>query len=257
MQRSKRGQRSVAASEYGTGWDVPGVQGTSRLSPTSTSARSVRSGSGTSSAGGFREAPADVGIFRSELGWREFCWHLLYSNPELATRNFRPEFDRFEWQALTGEELSTWQQGRTGSGADASPYSRIFNPVTQSKTFAADGRYLREFVPELAALDGKAIHEPWKQSDGAGLPAAGGAPRSAGPSPGDLPEAQGRLRGATRRQRATQGDPGGQRLTFPISEAMGRRKMGRARNQAATMTATEATNTQNPNQPASSLTPYM
>jgi deoxyribodipyrimidine photo-lyase len=49
-----------------------------------------------------------------------------------------------------------------GSGADASPYYRIFNPVTQSRKFDAGGRYLREFVPELADLDNKSIHEPWK-----------------------------------------------------------------------------------------------
>ena len=49
-----------------------------------------------------------------------------------------------------------------GSGADASPYYRIFNPVTQSKKFDAAGNYLRHYIPELADLDGKAIHEPWK-----------------------------------------------------------------------------------------------
>ncbi|MFP5312684.1 MAG: cryptochrome/photolyase family protein [Actinomycetes bacterium] len=48
-----------------------------------------------------------------------------------------------------------------GSGADASPYYRIFNPVTQSRKFDAGGAYLRAFVPELRSLQGKAIHEPW------------------------------------------------------------------------------------------------
>jgi deoxyribodipyrimidine photo-lyase len=43
--------------------------------------------------------------------------------------------------------------------------------VTQSKKFDADGRYLREFIPELAHLDRKAIHEPWKQPDVPGYPA--------------------------------------------------------------------------------------
>jgi deoxyribodipyrimidine photo-lyase len=57
-----------------------------------------------------------------------------------------------------------------GSGADASPYYRIFNPVTQSKKFDSAGRYLRRFVPELADLDGKAIHEPWKAGDVPGYP---------------------------------------------------------------------------------------
>ncbi len=58
-----------------------------------------------------------------------------------------------------------------GSGADASPYFRIFNPVTQSKKFDAEGRYLRAFLPELAQMDRKAIHEPWKHPDGQGYPA--------------------------------------------------------------------------------------
>ncbi|TQJ33130.1 cryptochrome/photolyase family protein [Arthrobacter sp. SLBN-122] len=216
------------AGEYGTGRNLPGTEGTSRLSP------HLRFGE----VSPFRvwhgirrrypqKVPADVGIFRSELGWREFCWQLLYNNPELATRNYRPEFDRFAWQQPGRSELEAWQQGRTGyplidagmrqlwqtgwmhnrvrmaaasflvknlltdwrvgeewfwdtlvdadaasnpanwqwvagSGADASPYYRIFNPVTQSKKFDAVGRYLREFVPELAGLDNKSIHEPWK-----------------------------------------------------------------------------------------------
>lgn len=222
--------------DYGTGRDVPGVEGTSRLSP------HLRFGEispftvwhGLRSRFPRQEGP-DVGIFRSELGWREFCWQLLYVNPQLATRNYRPEFDRFEWQHLTEAELASWQQGRTGyplvdagmrqlwktgwmhnrvrmaaasflvknlladwrlgeewfwdtlvdadaasnpanwqwvagSGADASPYFRIFNPVTQSKKFDAEGRYLREFIPELQHLDRKAIHEPWKLPETSGYP---------------------------------------------------------------------------------------
>jgi deoxyribodipyrimidine photo-lyase len=219
--------------EYGTGRDLPGVEGTSRLSP------HLRFGE----ISPFRvwqalrqhfprNAPADVGIFRSELGWREFCWHLLYENPGLATDNYRREFDRFAWQTPSDAELTAWQQGRTGyplvdagmrqlwqtgwmhnrvrmaaasflvknlladwrlgeawfwdtlvdadaasnpanwqwvagSGADASPYFRIFNPVTQSKKFDSRGRYLRTFIPELADLDDKTIHEPWKDSTAA------------------------------------------------------------------------------------------
>ena len=224
------------AEDYGTGRNVPGVEGTSRLSP------HLRFGE-VSPFRVWREirrmfphkVPADVGIFRSELGWREFCWHLLYTNPELATRNYRAEFDRFEWQSLNRSELRAWQQGRTGypfvdagmrqlwqtgwmhnrvrmaaasflvknlladwrigeewfwdtlvdadpasnpanwqwvagSGADASPYYRIFNPVTQSKKFDSAGHYLRRFIPELADLDAKAIHEPWKAGDAPGYP---------------------------------------------------------------------------------------
>jgi deoxyribodipyrimidine photo-lyase len=48
-----------------------------------------------------------------------------------------------------------------GTGTDAAPYFRVFNPVSQSKKFDPDGDYIRRWVPELADLDGAAIHEPW------------------------------------------------------------------------------------------------
>ena len=48
-----------------------------------------------------------------------------------------------------------------GSGTDASPYFRIFNPITQGLRFDPDGDYVRKYVPELRALPGKAVHEPW------------------------------------------------------------------------------------------------
>ncbi len=47
-----------------------------------------------------------------------------------------------------------------GTGPDAAPYFRIFNPTTQSEKFDPDGAYIRRWVPELAALDDKAIHDP-------------------------------------------------------------------------------------------------
>lgn len=51
--------------------------------------------------------------FLSELGWREFSYHLLYHFPELPTEPFRPEFNRFEWDNNL-EDLKKWQQGKTG-----------------------------------------------------------------------------------------------------------------------------------------------
>ncbi len=48
-----------------------------------------------------------------------------------------------------------------GSGTDAQPYFRIFNPVTQAGNFDSDGAYVRRWVPELAALQTPAIHAPW------------------------------------------------------------------------------------------------
>lgn len=51
-----------------------------------------------------------------------------------------------------------------GSGIDAAPYFRIFNPIIQSKNFDPDGLYIRKWVPELSKLPSKNIHEPWKAS---------------------------------------------------------------------------------------------
>ena len=48
-----------------------------------------------------------------------------------------------------------------GTGLDAAPYFRIFNPMTQSQKFDGDGEYIRKYVPEIAALDNKWIHTPW------------------------------------------------------------------------------------------------
>ena len=59
-----------------------------------------------------------------------------------------------------------------GCGTDAAPYFRIFNPMTQSAKFDGDGDYSRRWVPELAAVPIKHLHEPWSSPDGvpAGYP---------------------------------------------------------------------------------------
>ncbi|WP_207233894.1 cryptochrome/photolyase family protein [Janibacter limosus] len=54
-----------------------------------------------------------------------------------------------------------------GTGTDASPYFRVFNPITQGERFDPDGAYVRRWVPELAHLPGKAAHTPWTHPDGA------------------------------------------------------------------------------------------
>ncbi|RKS68559.1 deoxyribodipyrimidine photo-lyase [Motilibacter peucedani] len=48
-----------------------------------------------------------------------------------------------------------------GTGTDAAPYFRVFNPVTQGKQYDPDGDYVRRYVPELRGVPGKAVHEPW------------------------------------------------------------------------------------------------
>lgn len=161
-----------------------------------------------------------------EIGWREFCHHLLFHFPKILTQPLRPEFETFPWRDDEAG-LRTWQKGQTGypivdaamrelwqtgfmpnrarmivasfivkhllipwkhgadwfldtlvdadlannqtnwqwvagSGADAAPYFRIFNPVLQGRKFDPHGDYVRKWVPELAQLSGSDIHAPWE-----------------------------------------------------------------------------------------------
>ena len=68
------------------------------------------------------------------------------------------------WDTLVDADpasnAASWQWV-AGSGADAAPYFRIFNPVLQGEKFDPDGAYVRRFVPELAKMPDKFIHRPW------------------------------------------------------------------------------------------------
>ncbi|MCI9858565.1 cryptochrome/photolyase family protein [Microbacterium proteolyticum] len=162
---------------------------------------------------GSGEHAKSAGGFLSELVWREFAWHVTYHSPDIATANWRRNFDAFPWPELNRAHLETWQQGKTGvavvdagmrqlwhtgvmhnrvrmvtasfliknllidwrhgeqwfwdclvdadaasnpfnwqwvagSGADAAPYFRVFNPETQRKKFDSHDRYVREWAPE-------------------------------------------------------------------------------------------------------------
>ncbi len=173
-----------------------------------------------------RAAPADVEKLLAELGWREFCYHLLNQCPALATANFNRRFDAFPWRR-DETALTAWQRGRTGyplvdagmrqlwatgwmhnrvrmvtasflikhllidwrageqwfwdtlvdadvasnpanwqwvagSGADAAPYFRIFNPVLQGEKFDPSGDYVRRYVPALGGLGADAIQAPFR-----------------------------------------------------------------------------------------------
>ena len=71
-------------------------------------------------------------------------------------RYFAEKLNDFDLAANNGG----WQWAAS-TGCDAQPYFRIFNPVTQSERFDAEGRFIRRYVPELAAVPGKSIHAPW------------------------------------------------------------------------------------------------
>ena len=58
-------------------------------------------------------------------------------------------------------------QWTAGTGTDAAPYFRVFNPSSQSEKFDADGEYVRRWVPELADVTGNDIHAPWAAKSGA------------------------------------------------------------------------------------------
>ncbi len=78
------------------------------------------------------------------VDWRRGeAWFALHLNDfDLAANN-----GGWQWAASTG--------------CDAQPWFRIFNPITQSEKFDADGKFIRRYVPELAGLDGRSIHAPW------------------------------------------------------------------------------------------------
>jgi len=171
-----------------------------------------------------RRSDDEVAKFLSELGWREFSYHLLHHFPSIPEAAFKDQFADFPWLG-NKEHLKAWQRGRTGypivdagmrqlwqtgymhnrvrmvvasfltkhlllpwqagedwfwdtlvdadlasnacswqwvagSGADAAPYFRIFNPTAQGEKFDKKGEYVRHWVPEIAALPDKYLHEP-------------------------------------------------------------------------------------------------
>jgi deoxyribodipyrimidine photo-lyase len=74
------------------------------------------------------------------------------------------EGERWFWDTLVDADAASnpanWQWV-AGSGADAAPYFRVFNPVLQGEKFDPHGGYVRRFVPELKGLPDKYVHKPW------------------------------------------------------------------------------------------------
>ena len=79
------------------------------------------------------------------IDWR---WGERYFEQRLADADLAQNNGGWQWAASTG--------------TDAAPYFRIFNPVTQSKTFDPDGTFLRRMVPELARVPSAYVHAPWQ-----------------------------------------------------------------------------------------------
>src|SRR6185437_13704370 len=74
--------------------------------------------------------------------------------------------ERYFMQQLVDGDMAAnnggWQWS-AGTGTDAAPYFRIFNPVSQAKKCDPTGEFVRKWVPELAAFEGDSIHEPWNE----------------------------------------------------------------------------------------------
>lgn len=216
-------------SGYSTGRDRPDQDNVSRLSPHihfgEISPRQIWAKT-MRYVDDHPEVQKDAEKFLSEIGWREFAYHLLYHFPTLPERNWKPAFDAYPWVKNTNH-LAAWQRGQTGypivdagmrelwatgymhnrvrmvaasflikhlrldwrlgeawfwdtlvdadlannaaswqwvagSGADAAPYFRIFNPMTQGRKFDPDGLYVRQWCPELAQLPNKFVHAPFE-----------------------------------------------------------------------------------------------
>lgn len=101
----------------------------------------------------------------------------MHNRARMIVASFLVKDLHFEWQigARYFEERLTdfdpasnshgWQW-TAGCGTDASPYYRVFNPVTQGEKFDPNGDYVRRFVPELSHIAGSQVHQPWELIDG-------------------------------------------------------------------------------------------
>ncbi len=90
-------------------------------------------------------------------------------------------FDRWLVDGDVANNISQWQWV-AGTGTDSRP-NRMFNPVTQSRRYDPDGDYIRRHVPELAGLDGDAVHAPWSSGGTADVASDGDGAAAGYPAP--------------------------------------------------------------------------
>ncbi len=132
----------------------------------------------------WRVAPKDLATWQSgktgypfiDAGLREL-WQtgFMHNRVRMVVASFLVKHLRIHWRegeswfwntlvdADAANNAAGWQWV-AGSGADAAPYFRIFNPITQGQKFDPNGAYVRRWCPELAKLDTRFIHAPWKAS---------------------------------------------------------------------------------------------
>jgi deoxyribodipyrimidine photo-lyase len=108
-----------------------------------------------------------------DAGMREL-WHtgIMHNRVRMVAASFLVKHLLIDWRdgekwfwdtlvdADPGSNPASWQWV-AGSGADAAPYFRVFNPILQGEKFDPDGVYVSKWVPELAKLSPKLIHQPW------------------------------------------------------------------------------------------------
>ena len=109
----------------------------------------------------------------NETGW-------MHNRLRMITASFLVKDLLIDWRAgeryfisqLIDGDLAAnnggWQWAAS-TGTDAAPYFRIFNPTTQGQKFDSDGVFIRRWLPELATVPDKAIHDPWIWADKQGV----------------------------------------------------------------------------------------
>ena len=109
-----------------------------------------------------------------DAGMRQL-WHTgwMHNRVRMITASFlvkhllQPwqEGARWFWETLVDADLANNSMGWqwiAGSGADASPYFRVFNPILQGSKFDPTGAYVKTWIPELAQVPANIIHTPWE-----------------------------------------------------------------------------------------------
>jgi deoxyribodipyrimidine photo-lyase len=100
----------------------------------------------------------------------------IHNRVRMIVASFLVKDLHVEWQHgarhfmrhLVDADLAANQHGwqwTAGTGTDAAPYYRVFNPITQGRKFDPDGEYVRRWIPELREIAGPAVHEPWTLAD--------------------------------------------------------------------------------------------